>query len=311
MSNIEYWKNLDLKNIEYTNEFGERCIEEWRCIESAPGYMVSNLGRIKSVQRIIQRDNGIKLFVNEKIRKQTIGTTGYWMVSLKVNKKGKTARVHRLMAIAFLPNPQKYPQINHKNLIRTDNTLSNLEWCNNSMNNLHSYKVGNRKGAISGKRYSEHPNAKPIIQKDMSGNVIKKWSCAQEAADKLKLSTGKISGCARGLYGNKTYKGFFWIFDESVNQIDHPLKRKIKKQGFILSINYKGCNVDILKNGYVVLNEYAKDELEVDNIIRKASRNLAYSLKKNIERIDESLRTVGKSIKVENKGSINCQNDNV
>jgi hypothetical protein len=63
-------------------------------------------------------------------------------VKLCKNGKEQTQKVHRLVAQAFIPNPNNYPQVNHKNGIKTDNRVENLEWCNNRQNIIHSFKIG-------------------------------------------------------------------------------------------------------------------------------------------------------------------------
>lgn len=254
------------------------CIEEWRDILGYEGYFqVSNLSRIKSLRRFANRKGSGNFLVEEKIRKQMVGSTGYWVVGLRINGKTKNLKVHRLLCQAFILNPNKFPQVNHKNSIRTDNTLSNLEWCNNSMNTIHAYRSNRRVGVWIGKKYEQNHLSKPITQMDASGGIIKKWASAQEAQDKLGFKVSGISGCANGRYGKKTYRGFLWSFtDEKTKK--HPLLIKIEKSGFCLYIPYKGCNVLVLKNGYVVLNEYAKDENGVDAIISKAGKSLSNSI---------------------------------
>ena len=74
--------------------------------------------------------------------KGTDNGQGYLMVELYQDRKGKLMRVHRLVAKTFLDNPDNYPQVNHKNGIKSDNRLENLEWCNQSMNQKHAFDLG-------------------------------------------------------------------------------------------------------------------------------------------------------------------------
>lgn len=78
------------------------------------------------------------------VKKQPIHAKGYKVVTLRKPGICKTYRVHRIVATAFIPNPENLPQVNHKNGIKTDNRVDNLEWCNNSQNQLHSIKNGLR-----------------------------------------------------------------------------------------------------------------------------------------------------------------------
>lgn len=122
--------------------------EIWKNIPGYEGfYEVSNIGRIKSLERyIITKRYGkeVKSFKQEKILKNKIDSKGYLCVLLY--KDGCIwKRVHRLVCIAFIDNPKNKEQVNHIDGNRQNNKLENLEWCTKSENALHSYSVlGNR-----------------------------------------------------------------------------------------------------------------------------------------------------------------------
>lgn len=120
--------------------------EQWKPVKGYEGfYEVSSEGRIKSCSRSIW--NGHQFFVSkEKILRPNIVTRGYCQVKLsKDGGKTHCFVVHRLVAEAFLPNTNKsFNQINHINGIKTDNRICNLEWCDNSLNQKHAYKLGLR-----------------------------------------------------------------------------------------------------------------------------------------------------------------------
>jgi hypothetical protein len=101
--------------------------EEWRIIEEAPNYEVSNLGNVR----------------NKKLKKPVrpfTNNAGYLQVVIRSNKKNLYRLVHRLVAIAFIPNPNGYSEINHKDFNKDNNTVENLEWVSHTMNmkyNIH------------------------------------------------------------------------------------------------------------------------------------------------------------------------------
>ena len=111
--------------------------EIWKDIEDYEGlYQVSNLGKVKSLPKLVNRKNNSKYLTNEKILKPL--SFGYARVILS----NKSYSVHRLVAEAFIPNPNNLPIINHKDGNKQNNCIDNLEWCDYSYNNKEAYRIG-------------------------------------------------------------------------------------------------------------------------------------------------------------------------
>lgn len=114
-------------------------------------YEVSNLGRVRIIKSIKRKYVG-------RIMKQSL-VCGYLFVGLTKNNKQKCFNVHRLVAQTFIPNPENKPQVNHKNGIKTDNCVENLEWCTISENIQHAWMTGLTKGS-TGKHPTEETRKK-------------------------------------------------------------------------------------------------------------------------------------------------------
>ena len=109
--------------------------EQWKDIDGFEGfYQVSNMGRVKSLGGWCGTAKR-----KENIRKTNLTKCGYPKLRLSYNGKDITARVHRLVAIAFLPNPDKYPTVNHKDGNKENNHVDNLEWCDRTEQMIHAY----------------------------------------------------------------------------------------------------------------------------------------------------------------------------
>ena len=125
--------------------------EDWGDIEGYEGlYQVSSLGNVKSLDRkVVHKDKKITR-IRERILKQGTTKKGYKIVYLSKECKKLTVSVHRLVALAFIPNPDNKATVNHKDTIKTNNIYTNLEWATNLENIEHSVKAGRyRKGEDS------------------------------------------------------------------------------------------------------------------------------------------------------------------
>lgn len=106
-------------------------IEEWRPIEGYEGlYEISSYGKVRSLDRYDSRNH----FRNGRILKLSYNTVGYLSVGLHSNGKAKTYMVHRMVAEAFIPNPDNLPEVNHRNEDKSNNSVENLEWCDHKYN---------------------------------------------------------------------------------------------------------------------------------------------------------------------------------
>lgn len=108
-------------------------------------YQVSNLGRVKSIERRFESSNGERI-IKEKLLAFEIDKDGYKRTNLRKNGVQKHKLIHRLVCEAFIPNTNKNPEVNHINGIKYDNRADNLEWCTRSQNEQHAYDTGLAKG---------------------------------------------------------------------------------------------------------------------------------------------------------------------
>ena len=182
--------------------------EIWKDVVGYEGYyQVSNLGRIYSVARKHTKGG---------IRKQHLDKDGYARVDLWMHHKGKLCGVHRLVAEAFIPNPNNLPMINHKDENPNNNCVDNLEWCDTVYNNNYGTRnirigLGNKgKYVPKGK---DSWNAVPVNQYDLEGNFIKRYGSMTDAVIELNINrngTRNISTCCRGKL--KTAYGYKWSY---------------------------------------------------------------------------------------------------
>lgn len=171
-------------------------IEEiWKPIEGYEGdYQVSNLGRVKSVERTRKGKNNCIVRFPEKILKGKCDKDGYIEYALCTgHKQVKYCRAHRLVAEAFIANPNNLPQVNHINTIKNDNRVENLEWVTSQYNSVYS-------------------NSKPVGMYK-NGKLVNTFLSIAEVTY-CGYDRQVVSKCCRGVKHFKTHKGYEWRFIE-------------------------------------------------------------------------------------------------
>lgn len=187
--------------------------EIWKLIDGCiKPYEVSSYGRV----RRIYKNGNINI-----IKPFTIGRSDYIAVKLPYENGRKNKVIHRLVAIAHIRNPNNYPEVNHKNGIKADNNVKNLEWCTRSENNRHAFNVLGRKAPWLGKFGKDNKSSKLIYQLDLDGNKIAEFYGANEASRITGINRQSINDCClmrkrkNGKLKRKIAGGYGWIFEHN------------------------------------------------------------------------------------------------
>lgn len=173
--------------------------EVWKPIMGYVGlYEVSNFGRVRSVDRWTKHTYGMQLKKGKILKLHKTGD--YLQVALHKNNVSKTYYIHRLVADAFIPNPDNLPCVGHKDENPENNCADNLYWTTYEANN--NYGTHNLKMSRS--------KSKPVEQYTLEGKLIARFRSQTEAADALDAIQESISDCCLGK--RKTYKDCIWKF---------------------------------------------------------------------------------------------------
>lgn len=222
-------------------------IEEWRKVPIAPfeeKYEISNLGRVRSLYK--NPPNILKA----SFRSKYLGVGLY-------NQIHKTIDIHKLVALAFVPNSNNYPIVNHKNGIKNDNRAINLEWASHSQNKKHAQDSGLTK-----------LNTLRVSQYTKDGQFIKTFNSVKDAMEATGALDTKISGVCKGY--RKSAKGFVWKYEDiNWENLNIPEGKEfpgfpnyiITKDAKVYSKSHKKYLATQLNAGYecITLNSFNKE----------------------------------------------------
>lgn len=177
-------------------------------------YMISNKGRIKNVPRIMNKGTRLEYISKERILRPSISKDGYMRVSLFKNGKKKQIGVHRLVAIAFIPNNGFLCDVNHKDENKLNNSVDNLEWCSKEYNT----KYGTRTERVS----------KCVLQYTKDGRFIREFKSVRDASRALNIPPPNIRDCAHNKhvikdgreYVCRSAGGYVWRYKEQANETE-------------------------------------------------------------------------------------------
>lgn len=155
----------------------------WKEIPNTNGlYLISDDGKVFSVR-------------SNRLLTLGLSSAGYWRAELNINGKAQKYGVHRLVAEAFIPNPNNYPVVNHKDENPKNNTVDNLEWCTYKYNSNYGNRAEKFKSKVKPKRGEENAYSKRVYQFDIDGNYIGEYGSINEAGRILQMSSITIGKC--------------------------------------------------------------------------------------------------------------------
>lgn len=199
----------------------------------------------------------IKKDTNDYIMKQQI-QNGYKHVTLQINKKPKRFNSHRLVAIAFIPNPENKPYVNHKDGNRTNNCVDNLEWVTAAENTQHAVKTG----------LMPPTKEKAVVQFDLNGNKIREFKSLSEAERLTGSMNSKICLCCQ--LKRKQHNGFQWRYKNECGEKLNPIEEYRTKKKSVAQIDIETGEIIAI---YDSLNAAARavggSHSAISNIINK------------------------------------------
>lgn len=201
---MEHWHNKSLADIEG---------EIWKPVEGFESrYLVSNKGRVKSLGSSHNTGHNIVLH-HEKIRSISLDSDGYCFLNFSVKNKSFPQKVHRLVAKAFVPNPNNLETVNHIDFNRTNNSAENLSWESERDNYYYSVKSGRMKN--NGRNLPEMSRqlfSKKVVKLNLDGSFVAEYNSINEAARINNILSTCIVANLKGK--SKTSYGYVWQYKE-------------------------------------------------------------------------------------------------
>ena len=221
---------------------------EWKSVKKYNGlYLISDTGKVFSVQ-------------TNRIMKTHHIKGGYEKVELTVDGKARKEFVHRLVADAFLPNPDNLPCVNHKDENPSNNSVENLEWCTYEYNSKYGTCQERRVAHTKYQHGAERPNARKVYRYDMSGNLIAEYPSVADASKDTGYNKKSIAKACNG--GLKKYMENVWSYEPTFHYDSH--KHYENRLGAVYRYDLQG---NLLKT-YNSPDEIRADGLNPDYVNR-------------------------------------------
>ena len=179
--------------------------EIWKPVVGYEGfYEVSNIGKVRSLARIVECNDGRKRKLKTRILRQSCAPSGYYMVTLHKNGKQKSGLVHRLVCEAFIPKPLGKDEVNHKDENSKNNNATNLEWVTAKENNTYGTRQERARKAIV------EAQGRAVRQLSRDGELVAEYESLSAAGNATGTHVPNIIKCAKGIY--KTAGGYIWKY---------------------------------------------------------------------------------------------------
>lgn len=236
-------------------------MEDWKTIAEFPNYDVSSLGNIRN------NKTGKPLKICVK--------AGYYHVGLVNDKNKKTPKVHRLVALAFIENPENKLEVNHKDKNKLNNSLSNLEWMTRRENNIHrceGVKITCNKNKVV---LRMDPSTDEILEKYNSIELAGIWACNNGYTKTIHNGRNSIGNCLSGL--SKIAYKFKWEYDNKNCDLDNEIWKQVVLENVDTSDKrYYVSNLGRFKNSSgIIMDNYKVNE---NGYIRVYIYNKTYAL---------------------------------
>lgn len=225
---------------------------EWKPLKRYDGlYLISDEGQVFSVR-------------SNRLLKPQISTAGYYRIELNCNGIKQKELVHRLVAECFIPNPNSYPIVNHKDENPLNNHVDNLEWCTHQYNLTYGTCVQRRLAHTEYRSGADNVKSKTVYQYDLEGNFIAEYGGAREAARITGLSGHSISKAATGKL--RQYAGYVWSYEKKFKGYTSEIAESFKK-GPILMYDLQGNLIRRFENSKE-LKDAGLSQISINRVCR-------------------------------------------
>ena len=186
--------------------------EIWKPIRENPIYLVSNYGRVRTIDHPVwcKVNNSYSIRKGILCSSNTNNAKHYCRVGIQINNKRKEFAVHRLVAEAFIPNPNNYNQVNHIDGNKENNCVSNLEWCTNGENGKHAWDTG-----LRSKEKASKNSALRKLTEEQVRNILKLYN---ETSFTKRGDQARFCKEQAALYNLKSPNTIFWIIKGGTNK---------------------------------------------------------------------------------------------